>query len=237
MKFFFTIFIILFSVAQHQVAARQVRVLSEKVTFNGNVNTTQRKSLILQNDSNESATYFLRYLRGNIGSSQNILICLGDDCYDPREDLSPIRFTLAPGEIFTDLYIEFELGITATKGTFDLHFFNASNIRDAFVIESVYNVTGANPIDNVSHKDVDMGSIYPNPSVRTAQLDYKIKNPNAKVRVVINSFIGNPIYDFNLDPNQETLLIPVTDLNPGTYFYTLIVDNKNIVTKKLYVKR
>jgi len=237
MKFCFTILFILLTMAQQQVEARQVRVLSENVEFSGKVNTTQRKSLILQNDSNESATYFLRYLRGNVGSSQNILICLGDECFDPREDLSPIQFTLAPGEIFTDLYIEFELGITATKGTFDLHFFNTSNIRDAFVIECVYNVAGENPADNISHKDVDMGSIYPNPSVRTAQLDYKIKNPNAKVRVVINSFIGNPIYDFNLDASQETLLIPVTDLNPGTYFYTLIVDNKNIVTKKLYVKR
>ncbi|WP_073091838.1 T9SS type A sorting domain-containing protein [Cyclobacterium lianum] len=237
MKVFFTIFIILFTVAQQQVTARQVRVLNENVAFNGKVNTTQRKSLILQNDSNEKATYFLRYLRGNVGSSQNILICLGDVCYDPREDLSSIQFTLDPGEIFTDLYIEFELGITATKGTFDLHFFNTSNIRDAFVIECVYNVIGDNPTENFSHKDVDIGSIYPNPSVRTAQLDYKIKNPNAKVRVVINSFIGNPIYDFNLDPGEGTLLIPVTDLNPGTYFYTLIVDNKNIVTKKLYVKR
>lgn len=237
MKFILSLLITFALYAQQHAEARQVRVLSEKVEFNGKVNTTQRKSLILQNESEESTSYYLRYLRGNIGSSQNILVCLGETCFDPREDLSQIKIDLEPGEIFTDLYIEFELGITPTKGTFDLHFFNTSNSRDAFVIESVYNVMGDNPSEQVSHKDVDMGSIYPNPSVRSAQLDYKIKNPDANVRVVINSFIGNPIYDFSLDPVQETLVIPVTDLNPGTYFYTLIVDNKNIVTKKLYVKR
>ncbi|SEJ20048.1 Por secretion system C-terminal sorting domain-containing protein [Cyclobacterium xiamenense] len=237
MKFLLALVFTLTLFIQQHAEARQVRVLSERVEFNGKVNTTQRKSLILQNESEELSVYYLRYLRGNIGSSQNIQVCLGDNCYDPRKDLSQIKLTLKPGEIYTDLYIEFELGIIPTKGTFDLHFFNSATTRDSFIIESVYSVSGENPLEEVSHKDVDMGSIYPNPSVRSAQLDYKIKNPAANVRVVINSFIGNPIYDFSLDPVQETLVIPVTDLNPGTYFYTLIVDNKNIVTKKLYVKR
>lgn len=237
MKIILSLIIALQLFVLQDLAARQVRVLSDKIEFSGKVNTTQRKTLILQNDSDERTTYFLKYLSGNVGSSQNIFICIGDDCYDPREDLSQIRFTLLPGEVTTNIYIEFELGITATKGTFDLHFFNISNPRDSFIVESVYNVASDQPSDNVRYKDVDMDEIYPNPSVRTAQLDYKIKNPDANVRVVINSFIGNPIYEFNLDPSQETLIIPVTDLNPGTYFYTLIVDNKNIVTKKLYVKR
>jgi len=237
MKFLLALVFTLTLFIQQHAEGRQVRVLSERVEFNGKVNTTQRKSLILQNESEEASVYYLRYLRGNIGSSQNIQVCLGDNCYDPRKDLSQIKLTLKPGEIYTDLYIEFELGIIPTEGTFDLHFFNSATTRDSFIIESVYSVSGDNPLEEVSHKDVDMGSIYPNPSVRSAQLDYKIKNPAANVRVVINSFIGNPIYDFSLDPVQETLVIPVTDLNPGTYFYTLIVDNKNIVTKKLYVKR
>jgi hypothetical protein len=176
-------------------------------------------------------------LRGNIGSSQNIKICFGESCFDPRQDPTKIRINLSPGEVFTDLYIEFELGITRTNGTFDLHFFNVDNIRDSFVIEGVYNVSSESTSEDVNHKDIDIGGIYPNPSNRTAQLDYKIKNQNANARVVVNSFIGNPIYDFNLDPNQETFIIPVTELNPGVYFYTLIVDNKNIVTKKLVVKR
>ena len=40
------------------------------------------------------------------------------------------------------------------------------------------------------------------------------------------------------EPKQEnSIFINVTDLNSGMYFYTLIVDNKNIVTKKFVVKR
>jgi hypothetical protein len=237
MRTLFLLFVSLVFLAQSVTEARQVRVLSEKVEFNGKVNTSQRKSLILQNDSDETKEYFLRYLRGNIGSSQNMKICLGDVCYDPKKDLSKVRINLNPGEIYTDLYIEFDLGITETRGTFDLHFFNTDNTRDAFVVEGIYDVIPDSNPDETHHKDIDIGEAYPNPSSRTAQLNYKIKNPNAHARVVVNSFIGNPIYDFRLDPNQSTLVIPVTDLNPGVYFYTLIIDNKNIVTKKLVVKK
>jgi hypothetical protein len=237
MKSFLLLLTTFLLLMQPLAEARQVRVLSEKIEFNGKINTSQRKSLILQNDSDEEKEYFFRYLRGNIGSSQSLKICIDSTCFDPKKDLSRIRIKLKPGEVFTDLYLEFELGIIETRGTFDLHFFNTANPRDMFIIEGVYNVASGDDENYFNHKDIELGGVYPNPATRVAQLDYKIKNPAVNARVVVNSFIGNPIYDFRLDPLHNTLEINVTDLNPGVYFYTIIIDNKNIVTKKLVVKR
>ncbi|WP_114748647.1 T9SS type A sorting domain-containing protein [Pleomorphovibrio marinus] len=237
MKTILSLFLSLVLVSLSLGETTQVRVLSDKVEFNGKVNTSQRKSLILQNDSEEEKEYFLRHLRGNIGSTQSMKICLGDNCFDAKKELSKIKIKLQPGEIYTDLYLEFDLGIIETRGTFDLHFFNTENPRDMFIIEGVYTVLADADENLVSHKDIDVGGVYPNPSNRIARLDYQIKNPNVNARIVVDSFIGNPIYDFKLDPTQNTLEINVTDLNPGVYLYTLIVDNKNIVTKKLVVKK
>lgn len=231
----FTLFFILFQLSTAE--ARQVRVLSDKAQFTGKINSSQRKSVIIQNDSNEEKEFVLKFMRGNIGSSQDIKVCIGDQCFDPRKDLAKIKLTLGPGEVFTDLYIEFDFGITETKGTFDLHFTNTSNLRDVFIIEGVYEVFSPNENDEVNHKDISFGSVYPNPSNRIAQIDYQIKNPNANIKLVINSFIGNPIEEIPLSPQQRTLFINVSDFNPGVYFYTLIVDGKNIVTKKLVVKK
>jgi len=214
----------------------QVKVLSETIEFSGTIGSSQRKSLIIQNESNQAREYSLKFLRGNIGSSQNVKICIGEKCFDPKRDLSKIKISLGPGEIFTDLYLEFEMGITETKGNFDLHFYNSTNIRDVFVIESVYEVFSPSA-DETNHKDISIGSAYPNPTHRTAQIDYLIKNPNAIVKISINSFIGNPVAEYQLDPLQKNLVINVADFNPGVYFYTLFVDNKNIVTKKLVVKK
>ena len=231
-------FCTIFFLMLHLQVEGQVRVLNEAIEFNGKVNTSQRKSLILQNESEQTKEYNLKFLRGNIASSQNVKICLGNTCYDPKKDLAKVKLKLAPGEIYTDLYLEFDLGITAAKGTFDLHFANTENLRDVFIIEGVYNVEGEQGESNeIDHKDIKLGSVYPNPSSRVAQLDYQIKNPAVTARIVVNSFIGNPVFDLRLDPLQKSIVINVTDLNPGIYFYTLIVDNQNIVTKKLVVKR
>src|SRR5690554_649295 len=237
MKYILAFFTIMFLLLRLQTEA-QVRVLNDAVEFNGKVNTSQRKTLILQNESDQAKEYILKFMRGNIASTQQIKICLGNTCYDPKKDLAKVKLKLAPGEIYTDLYLEFDLGITAAKGTFDLHFANTENLRDVFIIEGVYNVEGEQGESNeIDHKDIKLGSVYPNPSSRVAQLDYQIKNPAVTARIVVNSFIGNPVFDLRLDPLQKSIVINVTDLNPGIYFYTLIVDNQNIVTKKLVVKR
>jgi len=228
------LFSLIFMLSTH--AGAQVRLLSENTEFSGKIGSSQRKSLIIQNESNQEKEYFLKFLRGNIGSSQNIKICIADKCFDPKKDLSKIKLTLDPNEIYTDLYLEFDLGITETRGNFDLHFANSDNARDVFVIEAVYDVFNPS-VEETNHKDISIGSIYPNPSNRIAQIDYEFKNPNAIAKISINSFIGNPIAEFNLDPISKSLVINVANLNPGVYFYTLYVDNKNIVTKKLVVKK
>lgn len=214
----------------------QVRVLSESIDFSGKIGTTQRKSLIIQNESSQQKEYSLRGLLGSVGSSQNLKVCLGERCYDPKKELSKIKFMLGPGEIYTDLYLEFDLGISEGRGSFDLQFIQGNNTRDMFTIEAVYDVYTPNPADTM-HKDISIGEIYPNPSNRIAQIDYDYKNPNAIAKIVLNSFIGNPVAEYQLDPLQKSLAINVSNLNPGIYFYTLFVDNKNIVTKKLVVKK
>jgi hypothetical protein len=121
-RFFLTLLTAYFLLTGYSSA--QVRVLSESVEFSGRIGTSQRKSLIIQNESSQVKEYNLKFLRGNIGSSQNIKLCISDKCYDPRRDFQKSNLPFSPGEIFTDLYIEFEMGISETKGNFDLQFVN-----------------------------------------------------------------------------------------------------------------
>lgn len=216
--------------------AQQVHVLSEVLDFSGEIGSSHRKTVILHNESNQQKTFLLKNLRGGIGSSQKVRLCFGDQCLDPKKDLAKISIKLGPGEIYTDFYLEFEMGIAETKGSFDLYFVNAENIRENFVVEARYEALTA-PKSEFAHKDVKLSEIYPNPSSRIAQLDYQLVSPKAKAKITINSFIGNPIAEYELDPERNSLVINVSEFQPGVYFYTLFVDNKNVVTKKLQVKK
>jgi hypothetical protein len=217
-------------------SAQQVRVLSEGVEFSGKIGSSQRKTVLLHNESSQPKTYLLRNIKGSIGSSQKMRICLGDQCFDPKKDLAKVVLKLAPGEIYTDLYLDFELGIAETMGSIDLVFVNPESLREFFVVEATYAVA-SEPVADFSHKDVKLGDIYPNPSNRVAQLDYTVVNAKAKAKITVTSFIGNPIAEYELDPARNSLVIQVSDFQPGVYFYTLFVDNKNVVTKKLQVKK
>jgi len=236
MKSVFRFFTWLLLSAPLLAGAQQVRVLSDVVDFSGDIGSSQRKTVILQNESSQTKTYLLKNIRGSVGSSQKVRVCLNDHCYDSKKDLAKISLKLAPGETFTDLYLEFEMGITETRGSFDLFFVNAENIRENFVVEARYEVASGASTD-FTHKDIKLSGIYPNPSNRIAQLDYELVNPKVKAKIAINSFIGNPITEYDLDPERNSLVINVTDFQPGVYFYTLFVDNKNVVTKKLQVKK
>ncbi len=236
MKFLLKFFMSILLALPLTSLAQEVRVLSEAVDFRGDIGSVHRKTILLQNESIQTKTYFLKNLRGGIGSSQKVKICLGDQCFDPKRDLSKIQLKLAPGEIFTDFYLEFEMGITETRGSFDLLFVNVENMRDSFVVEAKYDVKSSSK-DEFYHKSISISEIYPNPSSRIAQLDYEILDPKSKAKITINSFIGNPIAEYELDPSRSSLVINVTDFQPGVYFYTLFVDNKNVVTKKLQVKK
>ena len=218
--------------------AQQVRVLSEGLDFIGDIGSTHRKTVILQNESDQPKTYFLKNLAGNLGSSQQMKICIGDQCYDAKRDLAKIKLSLNPGEILTDLYLDLDMGIAETRGSFDLVFVNENNLREAFVVEAQYNVSNPNKkVNDFDYESISLSDVYPNPSNRVAQFDYKIKKQGAQAKIAINSFIGNPVAEYALDPERASLVINVSDLNPGVYFYTLFVDNKNIVTKKLVVKK
>jgi len=216
--------------------AQQVQVLSDGVEFSGKIGGSQRKTILLHNEASTPKTYLLKNIRGSIGSSQKMRVCFGDQCFDPKKDLAKVAVKLAPGEIYTDFYLEFDLGISETMGSFELVFVNSEALRDLFVVEARYAVT-SDPKAAFSHKDVKLSEIYPNPSNRVAQLDYTLVNPKVKAKISVTSFIGNPIAEYELNSNNNSLVINVSDFQPGVYFYTLFVDNKNVVTKKLQVKK
>lgn len=236
MKLLLKIFLSIFLALPMVSLAQDVQVLSESLDFRGPIGSSQRKTILLQNTSAQSKTYILKNLRGSVGSSQKVRVCIGERCFDPKRDLAKINIKLQPGEIFTDLYLEFESGIVETRGSFDLLFVNVENLRDNFIVEAKYEVE-AEAVNDFFHKDIQISEIYPNPSNRVAQLDYEIINPKSKAKISINSFIGNPIAEYELDPTRNSLVINVAEFQPGVYFYTLFVDNKNVVTKKLQVKK
>lgn len=84
---------------------------------------------------------------------------------------------------------------------------------------------------------VTISNIYPNPASDNASFNYIFYDAQTNVKVVVRNVLGSVVGEYTLSAQERQLTLPVDRFIPGVYFYTLWVNNKSVVTKKLIVKR
>jgi len=78
-----------------------------------------------------------------------------------------------------------------------------------------------------------LGDATPNPNNGNTQITYFVPEGANVSKIIFNDLLGNIIYEEILRPGYGTLNIDTQALPSGIYIYNLIVDGKNIATKKM----
>ena len=89
----------------------------------------------------------------------------------------------------------------------------------------------------VDNETLMVSNLYPNPARNFAAFDFEIKDNEAHVEVVIRNIIGSEVGSYSFETTERKLQIAVSHLNSGIYFYTLLVNEKNILTRKFMISR
>ncbi len=84
---------------------------------------------------------------------------------------------------------------------------------------------------------LQVSNVYPNPATDQVAFDYVLLDPNLSAKITIRNVLGSVMGEYILDRNEQNLSISVSHYVAGIYFYTLTIASKNIVTKKLIIKR
>jgi len=87
-----------------------------------------------------------------------------------------------------------------------------------------------------SNEQATFSSIYPNPASTYAFIDYALNGNIQESKVVLYNLLGTPIREYLLNREEKKLRIPTFELESGFYYYTLFVDGKSLVTRRLVVK-
>ncbi|MBN2834975.1 MAG: T9SS type A sorting domain-containing protein, partial [Candidatus Delongbacteria bacterium] len=101
-----------------------------------------------------------------------------------------------------------------------------------------YRNDGMNDIDEQSGLVISnyvLNQNYPNPFNPTTNISYNIKNERYNfAEIVVYNVIGEKIWSSgNLKSSQFSVLFDGSKFNTGVYYYTLVVDRKNKVTKPM----
>ncbi len=111
-------------------------------------------------------------------------------------------------------------------------------IKNVVYTQNIYQ-NDENPITDklFENEKISISTAYPNPAVENVSFDYKLSALAGNARITLSDVFGNKIGSYELSHEQTRLRISVHDLPESIYFYTLHVDGKVVITKKLVVRR
>ena len=112
-------------------------------------------------------------------------------------------------------------------------FYDETNPSDSVCVNVSY---GAFPIgvQNSAAKNI-LGNAYPNPANSTVSFSYSI-NSGETGSIVIRNILGSKVSEIPLVNPEGKISVPMSNLPDGIYFYSLNLEGKACVTRKLIIK-
>ena len=142
------------------------------------------------------------------------------------------------------------VGITA-NGTFFLsssHYKSNGNMGTSIIRYIIYDALNANDsawfivnwhVTGVGINEANLisGNIsaYPNPSNTSTTIKYDLKGDVTKASIKIYNLLGSVIKEMKVTNTSGTITVSTAELEQGIYFYSIVANDKSIVTRKLVV--
>lgn len=142
--------------------------------------------------------------------------------------------TLDAGASTNNFYADYVPHGTVGIAEYRYTFYDRNNPSDAVSVDITFDT------QNVGVEELEAGSnaiseSYPNPAHRFVKMNYSVAQSAKTAEVVVYSMLGAKVKRVGLEEKQGTLRIDVSSLPSGMYFYSLLVDDKAISTKKMLV--
>lgn len=83
---------------------------------------------------------------------------------------------------------------------------------------------------------IEISEAYPNPATHYIQFDYRMIDKNSEGKIVVYNLLGSIVGEHRLDNYDNRVQISVDNLKAGIYFYTISINSKSLITKKIVVK-
>jgi len=125
-----------------------------------------------------------------------------------------------------------EFGTSIVRYTFFLQ----SNPMDSVCFNAVFVVGNVGIGEDMAAK-VKFSGAYPNPATSTVSFDYSFPpSALAGAKMEIHDLLGSVVRNIPFEDAQGKLTVDVTGLNPGIYFYSVVLNNTAVQTRKFVVK-
>ncbi|MES2139676.1 MAG: T9SS type A sorting domain-containing protein [Bacteroidota bacterium] len=207
------------------------------ISVDSSTNTV--KEILVKNSGSIADTLKVVRTIYSIEGADQTQFCWGGLCYLATTNVSNLTTVIAPGDTVDFLedgfHAIFNSGTTCATRSVHYKFYNIHNFSDSTGITLRYLcATGVNDLVKVGG---NISSAYPNPANSVVSIKYDLKEFSEKGEIKFYNMLGKSVKEVVLTDKQGVAKINVLDLDAGIYFYSFIVDDKIISTKKMVINR
>jgi len=224
--------------AQNQL---EIRDLSNNIVNNTTINVKSSDinmdimpiDLRIKNTTDQDLSLLVTRIMNNEVPLTSNAFCFGVLCYASTTDTSTTAMILTPGKDTTflgDYYPSLQSGLTSITYKFFVpggHSTVAAQVTVNFLVSPM---GFGEDINNY-----EFSGAFPNPASSSASFEYYIPNGSLG-SIVVRNLLGSVVCEVKLEKSQGRSTIYTNELKEGVYFYSLILDNKAVVTKKLVIR-
>jgi hypothetical protein len=235
MRWYITIlFSLIFSISSF---AQKIQLIDAFEEINATSGSEINTKVKIKNISDEPVRLAVSVINSELASSQSVSLCYNGNCLDEHSNNLDI-ITIAPGATVSDLELRFTAGLDESESNVEYLFVNLDNPREVTAHTFNYKVRSASPNGIMyTGNGISVSNVYPNPVVDFATIDFTMENTFEDAKIVFYNVLGDKMLDIPLNRLESSIKIPADGLKVGVYFYTLYLDNKGVVTKKLIVRK
>lgn len=163
------------------------------------------------------------------------LFCWGL-CFPPFVFESPNPVNIPAGETISEFSGHYTASGNAGVTEMRYSFSDQNNQNDSvyFYVNYLASTVG---VGELGADKFSVSNAYPNPATSQTSIDYVLPQSSSSASIRIHNLLGAVVKEAVLTDRSGKTTINVTDLNDGVYFYSVIVDNETIETKRLIVTR
>ncbi len=229
---------ILFLISMSISHAQSLRLVNTSNKIFGRVGSEIEAPVSIKNISSKPVEVLIERTNNNISSAQESYFCMGRTCFTPETEIAAETKILRPGEIYDGFRSVLRSGMGKSTTQISYCFVNVADPKDKLCTTLSYQIESSENNDVlIFNDDISISSIYPNPINEVALFDYTVKNSSIKPKIILHNVLGSIVGEYVLNEYENKLKIYTQSFKPGVYFYTLNIDNQNLVTKKFVIKR
>lgn len=183
--------------------------------------------------------YLLQYTSG-----QDVYYCFGTNCYNANTNpvfIPTQNVTLSSGGMLPNgagtygLKTDFDDNNVVGTSLVRYTLYDINNTPDSvsFTINYEVNAVGLKQYETLKYS---MNPCMPNPAKQYTNVAYEIKNNESNAKIILFDILGNNVRETRLNDLIGIQKIDLIGLNEGIYFYTLQINGKNMVSRKLIIE-